>query len=126
MDEYKEVTKNTVRYNEIFKIRVVKEVENGLISKEEARRKYGIAGKSTVLSWCRKYGRKDYPHMSRSYPQKKKQLSPDEKDKRIAELEAQLKQKELAIDALEALIEVANEMYGTDIKKKVGLKRSKK
>ncbi len=50
----------------------------------------------------------------------------DEKDKRIAELEIKLKQKELAVDALESLIEVANEMYGTNLKKKIGLKRSKK
>ncbi len=34
MDEYKLITKNTVTYKEIFKIRVVKEVENGHISKE--------------------------------------------------------------------------------------------
>ena len=58
--------------------------------------------------------------------QKDKLLSADEKDKRIAELEAQLAQKQLAVDALEALIEVANEMYDTDLKKKVGIKRSKK
>jgi len=124
MDAYKEGTKNGVKYREFFKIKVVKEVENGGLSKEAARRKYGIGGKTTVLSWCRKYGREDYPHMSRNNPQSYPQ-SADEKDRRIAELEARLKQKELAVDALEALIEVANEMYGTDLKKKVGLKRSK-
>lgn len=109
-------------YPESFRIKVVKEVENGLLSKDGARRKYGIKGKTTVLSWCRKYGREDYPYM----PGKKKpQLkTADDKDRRIAELEALLKQKELAVDALEALIEVANEMYDTDLKKKVGLKRS--
>ncbi len=48
----------------------------------------------------------------------------DEKERRIAELERLLKQKELTIDALESLIEVANEMYGTDLKKKVGTRRS--
>ena len=57
---------------------------------------------------------------------KSKDKKVDDKDKRIAELEALLKQKELAVDALESLIEVANEMYGTDLKKKVGLKRSKR
>jgi len=113
-----------IYYSESFRIKVVKEVENGIISKEEARRKYGIGGKTTVLSWCRKYGRKDYAYMTKKH--KDKPISTDEKDKRIAELEAQLAQKQLAVDALESLIEVANEMYGTDLKKKVGLKRSKK
>ena len=114
------------KYPESFKIKVVKEVERGLLSKEAARRKYGIGGKTTVLYWCRKYGREDYPYMPGNYKQSYPQRTPDEKDKRIAELEALLKQKELAVDALEALIEVANEMYDTDLKKKVGLKRLKK
>jgi transposase-like protein len=115
---------NFVRYDESFRIRVVQEVEGGRISKEAARRKYGIGGKSTVLSWCRKYGREDYAYM----PGKPNitNRTADEKDQRIAELERLLKQKDLAIDALESLIEVANEMYTTDLKKKVGLRRSKK
>ncbi len=57
--------------------------------------------------------------MLRKHKQRYPQRTPDEKDKRIAELEALLKQKELAVDALESLIEVANEMYGTDLKKKL-------
>ncbi len=120
----KEIIKTKTNYPESFRIKVVKEIENGLLSKEAARRKYGIGGKSTVLSWCRKYGREDYPNMSKEI--KGRLNTADEKDKRIAELETLLKQKELATDALESLIEVANEMYGTDLKKKVGLKRSKK
>jgi transposase len=113
-----------VSYPESFRIKVAKEVESGILSKEAARRKYGIGGKTTVLSWCRKYGREDYPYMPRETHNNPS--TTDEKDKRIAELELLLKQKELAVDALESLIEVANEMYGTNLKKKVGLKRSKK
>jgi len=107
-----------------FRIKVVREVEKGELSKEAIRRKYGIGGKTTVLSWCRKYGRKEYPYMPKQ--RNIKFMTVDEKEKRIAELEALLKEKELAVDALESLLEVANEMYGTDLKKKVGSKRSKK
>ena len=53
-------------------------------------------------------------------------LTQDEKDQRIAKLERLLKQKDMAIDALESLIEVANEMYSTNLKKKVGSRRSGK
>jgi transposase len=116
---------NRVLYSESFRIKVVKEVEHEILSKDAARRKYGIGGKSTVLSWCRKYGREDYPYMAK-IDKRKTTRTVDEKDKRIAELEALLAQKQLAVDALESLIEVANEMYDTDIKKKVGLKRFKK
>jgi transposase len=111
-------------YSESFKINVVREVENGLLSKDAARRKYGIRGKSAVLYWCRKYGQEKYPIM----PVKKsiKSLTADEKDQRITELEAKLSHAKLSIDALESLIEVANEIYGVDLKKKVGIKRHKK
>ena len=111
-------------YPESFKIKVVREVETGLLSKEAAKRKYGIQGKSAVLSWCRKYGQLGYPIMV----QKKdiKSLTPDEKDQRIVELETRLTRSKITIVALESLIEVANEIYNTDLKKKVGIKRSKR
>ena len=117
-------SRGSSHYPEHFKIRVVKEVENGLLSKEGARHKYGIPGKTTVLSWCRKYGQGDYAYMPKK--QNSKYTSIDDKDRRIAELEAKLKEQQLAVDALEALVEVANEMYDTDLKKKVGLGRLKK
>ncbi|MEE9119590.1 MAG: transposase [Calditrichia bacterium] len=111
------------RYSESFKIKVVKEVEKGLLTKEEARRKYGINGKSMVLYWRRQYGIGDYKVKKKD---RTKNYTPDEKDKKIAELEARLTHEKFKVDALEALIEVANEMYGTDLKKKVGTKRLRK
>lgn len=38
-------------YSDEFKRAVVQKVLDGIICKEEARRKYGIIGKSAVLSW---------------------------------------------------------------------------
>jgi transposase-like protein len=111
------------QYSEGFKIKVVKEVEKGLITKEEARRKYGIKGNSMVLYWCRQYGIEDYKLKKK---ERKKQYPPNEKDKRIAELEALLAHERFKVDALEAMIEVANEIYSTDLKKKLGTKRLRK
>ena len=45
------------RYNLSFILQVVDDVENGRISKEECKRKYGIKGNTTVLNWLRKYGK---------------------------------------------------------------------
>jgi transposase-like protein len=46
------------RYSEAFKLQVVSELESGkLASVEEARRRYGIAGATTVSKWTRKYGK---------------------------------------------------------------------
>ena len=112
------------RYSESFKIKVVKEIEHGLLTKEHARKSYGIKGKSAVLYWCRKYGRENYPIMKSK--RTKKPPTIDAKDMKIIELETRLKESQLKIDALESLIEVANEQYDTDLKKKVGLKQRKK
>ena len=70
-----------------------------------------------VLYWCRQYGIEDYKLKKKD---RKKQYPADEKDKKIAELEALLAHEKFKVDALEAMIEVANEIYGTDLKKKLG------
>jgi len=46
------------RYSEAFKLQVVSELDSGKLgSIAEARERYGIAGKMTVQSWLRKYGK---------------------------------------------------------------------
>lgn len=42
-------------YSLPFKLAVVGEVGRGELSKKQAQRRYGIQGRSTVLSWCRRY-----------------------------------------------------------------------
>jgi transposase-like protein len=48
-------------YSEAFKHQVVREYERGFLSKEDLMNKYRIGGHSTVLQWCRKYGKLNYP-----------------------------------------------------------------
>jgi transposase-like protein len=49
-----------VRYSEAFKLRLVEDVANGKYkSLEEARRRNGIRGGSTVRVWIQRYGRED-------------------------------------------------------------------
>ncbi len=110
-------------YSESFKIKVVKEVESGVITKEQARRRYGVRGKSAVLNWCRRYGRYEHVGMERIRDESE-ELEKLRADK--AALEAELKASKLKVASLEALIEVADQMYSTDLKKKLGLKRRRK
>ena len=42
-------------FSESLKREVVREVKLGLISKAEARRKYGIPGSSSIINWIRKF-----------------------------------------------------------------------
>lgn len=45
------------KYSEAFKHTIVKEYERGFLNKDRLASKYGIKGKSTVLEWCRQYGK---------------------------------------------------------------------
>jgi transposase-like protein len=42
-------------YSLPFKLAVVGEVGRGELSYKQAQRRYGIQGRTTVLSWCRRY-----------------------------------------------------------------------
>ena len=42
-------------YNLPVKLAVVGEVGRGELSYKQAQRRYGIQGRSTVLTWCRRY-----------------------------------------------------------------------
>jgi transposase-like protein len=109
---------------------VVLEVLSGKITKEEARRKYGIKSKSGILDWMRKYAGMS----SRSYGQdplpilRDMDKSQDEKaqlEARIAELEQELASVRLKGKAYQIMVELAKEEYGLDLEKKSGAKQSK-
>ncbi|MFP3090101.1 transposase [Treponema sp. TIM-1] len=52
--------KEVVRYSEAFKLRLVEDVAGGKYkSLEEARRRNGIRGLSTLSTWIKQYGRED-------------------------------------------------------------------
>ena len=64
------------RYSEAFKLMVVSEFESGKLSSiQEANRRYGITGATTVRSWLRKYGRKQH------LPRVVRVEIPDERDR---------------------------------------------
>ena len=44
------------RYSEVFKMTIVREVEEQDLPFEQVRRKYGIRSSATVPTWVRKYG----------------------------------------------------------------------
>ncbi|WP_163393243.1 helix-turn-helix domain-containing protein, partial [Enterovibrio norvegicus] len=53
----KSTTKRTQRdYSLAFKLAVVDQVEKGEMTYKQAQLRYGIQGRSTVLTWLRKYG----------------------------------------------------------------------
>lgn len=71
-------------YSLSFKLQLVEEVELGLLSKSQAKLKYGIQGDSTVSKWLQKYGTFDWENQAPKTMEK----TPEQK---ILELEARVK-----------------------------------
>ena len=101
-------------FSEAFKRQIVKEFEQGLLNKDQLQRKYGLGGNSTVLKWCRKYGKFAYPKQSATGRPMK-----DPQKQRIKELEQKLKAAELKLKVYDKLIEVTNRQLDEDILKKI-------
>jgi len=98
-------------YSLAFKLQVVNEVEKGQLTWKQSQLKFGIQGKSTVLVWLRKHGTLDW---TSKIPMKKK--APPKTY--ISELEKKIKRLESEKEILNRAIDIADEMFNTEIQKK--------
>ena len=106
-------------FSENFKREKVREIELGVTSVAEVRKTYDVSFTS-IYKWRNKFG-------TINMKEKRERLIVEsqsdavqlrELKKRIAELERAVGQKQLLIDFHEKMIELAEEEYGIDIKKK--------
>ncbi len=116
-------SKRTQRdYNMGFKLAVISQVEKGEMTYKQAQKTYGIQGRSTVLMWLRKYGNLDWKHpKSRFMTTAKQKETPAQKIKR---LEKELSDEQLKNKILNTMIDISDEQYGTQIRKKYLPKQS--
>jgi transposase-like protein len=110
-------------YSESIKNEVIHLVQSGLLTKEEASRRYGIKGHSTILKWIRKFEGPDPLEISMKDYDKldKKALL-----KRIKELERQLEDEQIRSFGYSRMIDIAEEQLKIPIRKKPVTKQSKK
>ena len=104
----------SAHYDEAFKKQVVREYERGFLNKEQLRCKYNLGGNSTVLKWCRKYGKFAY-----NSPAQNGRPMKDPQKYRIKELEKKLKAAELKLKVYDKLIEITNRELDEDVVKKI-------
>lgn len=117
---------NQFFYSREFKQTVVKEVLSGVITKQEASRKYGIKGHVTILRWIRKFDTSKQYHMkSKGNPQQpsKSQQELEAENKRLRE---ELDLEQLRNRALNVMIDIAENQFKIPIRKKSGAKQLKK
>ena len=115
-----------IRYSSAFKQKVIKEIEEGKWSLNEARRIYGIGGGSTIHSWIRKLGKNELIGKVVRIEMKNETDNRKELEKKVKALESALASERIKTIALESLLEVAEEEYGVDFKKNYSVKALKK
>jgi len=107
------------RFSVAFKKKVVAEFERGFLNKDQLQAKYGLRGNSTVLQWCQKYGKLHYAQKGElGRPMK------DPQKQRIKDLEKQLADAKLQIEAYQKLIEIAEAEEKVSILKKDAARQS--
>ena len=112
------------KYSEVFKRKVIEEIEDGRLTQSEAKQKYGIRDQGTIHYWIKRAGKKHLLNrvMRIEMPN---EITPNNIIKQLKaekqELESALAKTQLKLMAMESLVEVAEEHYKIDIKKKFGI-----
>ena len=108
-----------------FKISVVREYEETDTSLGALSRKYGIQGSHTVRTWINKFGTFDWQNrtlqpMAKSKEQELLELREKVKvlERKNARLEKELEVKDMKAEFFDLMIDIAEEEYGGDIRKK--------
>jgi transposase-like protein len=117
------------KFSEAFKRKVVSEVIEGKLSKESARRVYGIRGKSGVLNWIRKFS--DSVGAVSQIELTLGAMTPQEREefeilkRKIALLEDQLENETHRSGLYKTMIEIAETQLNIPIRKKYGARQYK-
>lgn len=110
-------------FSESFKQEKVRQLENNLVTVRQISREYEVST-TAVYKWLYKYSKlykKGYRQIIEPMSDAHKINALKEK---IKELEQIIGQKQIQLDFKEKMIELAEQMYDIDIKKKFGSQRS--
>ena len=114
-------------YTRAFKLSVVEQVEKGELTYKQAQERYGIQGRSTVLSWLRKHGRQGWGQAASSAAMPiDKNPAPLTPEQQIKALQVQLAQAQEKAQFFEAVVDVLKKDFGVRVVKKPLGKSSRK
>ncbi len=123
-DGFSYVKRSQKDYSMSFKMGVIQEIESGDLTVTEAKRKYGIQGRSTVLNWLRKYGNFDWEYqtplqMPKTQEQRLLELEAKVKllEKQKAQLEHQAERADKKAIIFDMMIDLAEKEYNISIRK---------
>jgi len=111
-------------YSFSFKLEIVQEIEQGFLTRSQARDKYGIQSGSTITRWLKKYGNFDWQEqsptsMSKTPEQRilelEQQVKLLEKQKARAEYLAERADKKVIL--FDMMVDMAEKEYNIDVRK---------
>jgi transposase len=105
-------------FSDVLKKKIVKDIEAGKVNVLGVSREYEVS-ENAVYMWLKKFSANLHPSTTIVMQMDSEQYRTKELEKKIAELEAAVGRKQLEIDFLNKLIEIADQDMGTDIKKNI-------
>jgi transposase len=109
------------KYDPAFKRKVCEELLSGQITRVDLARKYNIPGAGTIMRWLRRYQEEQQSLYSGSMQNAEEPQNPD---KSPQELQDELKLAKVKIATLETMIDIAEQNFNIEIRKKSGTKPS--
>lgn len=106
-------------FSDVFKKKIVRDIEAGKVNVLGVSREYQVS-ENAVYKWLKKFSAHLHPTTTIVMQMDSEQYRTKELEKKIAELEAVIGRKQVEIDFLNKLIEIADQDMGTDIKKNIG------
>lgn len=123
-DLAKKPQQRIIRYfSESFKRKKVQEIEKNICTVTELSREYEVS-KTAIYKWLDKYSRNRKRGVKQIVEAVSDTRKIQELKARIKDLEQMVGQKQFEIEFREKMIDIAEEMYNIDIKKKFGSQRS--
>jgi transposase len=120
----KKLVKRQLRYfSESFKVARVREIERNLTTVTLISKEFSVT-RPAVYKWLHKYSALRAKQVRQIIEPMSDARKIEEMRKKIQELERLVGQKQIEIEFKEKMIEIAEQMYGVDIKKKFGSRQS--
>jgi transposase len=107
-------------FSDKLKKKIVRDIEQGKVNVTGACREYEVSNRS-IYCWLKKFSTHLHPSTTLVMQMDSEQYRSKELENRVTELEAALGRKQMEIDYLNKLIEIANEDLGTDLKKNTSI-----
>jgi len=105
-------------FSDELKKKIVRDIEAGKVNVGGVKREYQVS-ETAIYKWLKKFSAHLHPTTTIVIQMDSEQYRTKELEKKIAELEAVVGRKQIEIDFLNKLIEIADQDMGTDIKKNI-------